>query len=110
MHPPLVGAHSLLKLFGLTKKKRTLYDHYMLSIHNSMKRDETYQKSAIQEKMEFPSNSSWIVFTDLVSHAALSGQHLLEQTFYLPAEKQLKPDLAPLKKLENYLQRSLLTA
>src|SRR2546429_2712052 len=32
----------------------------------------------------FPVGSTWMAFTDQVSHAAMAGQHLLEQTFYLP--------------------------
>lgn len=105
---PIPGVHTIMNLLGITKKKRTPYDHYMLNIHHKMKKDSNYQQKAIQEKMDFPANTTWIVFTDIVSHAALSGQHLLEQTFYLPAEAQLHPEWAPLKQLEGYLQRPLL--
>jgi len=105
---PFPGIHMMMNLFGITKQKRTPYDHYMLNIHHNMKKDSGYQEKAIQEKMDFPSNTTWIVFTDLVSHAALTGQHLLEQTFYIPTEAQLHPEWAPLKQLEGYLQRSLL--
>ena len=105
---PLPGAHALMKLCKVTKGKRSLYDHYMLKIHHTMKKDKAYQKKAIQEKVAFPANSTWIVFTDLVSHAALAGQHLLEQTFYLPPEAQFHPEWSPIKRLENYLRRSLL--
>ncbi len=108
INSPFPGSHGMMNLFGITKQKRTLYDHYMLNIHHKMKKDNNYQQNAIQERMDFPANTTWIVFTDLVSHAALSGQHLLEQTFYVPAHAQFHPEWAPLKQLEHYLQRSLL--
>lgn len=106
INKPLPGSRSLLKLIGATKEKRSLYDHYMLRLHNCMKKDDHYQKNAIQEHMDFPTNSTWIVFTDVVSHAALSGQHLLEQTFYLPVEAQCFPKLSPLMKLQDMLRYS----
>ncbi|AML55190.1 Kdo hydroxylase family protein [Coxiella burnetii] len=106
--PPLPLAHTLLNLLGITKRKRSLYDHYMLKIHNTMKGDEEYQKKAIQEKIASPANTTWVVFTDLVSHAALSGQHLLEQTFYIPPTAQFSPQYSPLKKLETLLGHNLL--
>lgn len=105
---PLPGAHTLMNLLGITKQKRSLYDHYMLNIHHKMKHDSVYQQHAIQEKVAFPPNTTWLVFTDLVSHAALAGQHLLEQTFYIPVDAQCHPEWAPLKQLEHYLQKPLL--
>lgn len=85
----------ILKLVKTTKTLRSPYDHYMLHLHDSMKRDDDYQKQAKKTRFDFPSQSSWIVFTDHVSHAALSGQFLLEQTFYLPINKMAKPELSP---------------
>ena len=35
--------------------------------------------------------TTWICFTDQVLHAAMSGQHLLEQTFVLEPENMLRP-------------------
>lgn len=90
----------MLKLAKATKSKRTAYDHYMLHLHNKMKCDDSYQSSLDKKLIEFPPNSTWLVYTDHVSHAALSGQFLLEQTFYLPADKMYNPKLAPL----NYWQ------
>lgn len=104
---PFPGKHWVMKAFGITKQKRSLYDHYMLNMHNNMKSDDKYQKKAIQHTIDFPPNTTWLVFTDQVSHAALSGQHLLEQTFYLPPEMQLHPEHSPLQKLERYLECEL---
>lgn len=93
---------NLLYMTRLTKKKRTEYDHYMLNLHDKMKLDDDYQHKLHKTRIEFPANSSWIVYTDKVSHAALSGQHLLEQTFYLAIEKMQDSKLAPISYLQNY--------
>jgi len=67
-----------------------------LHLHDTMKLDDVYQAQVEKVQIDFPAKSTWIVFTDHVSHAALSGQHLLEQTFYLPADKMATPDHSPL--------------
>jgi hypothetical protein len=100
---PLPGSAHLLKALGLTKSHRSQYDHYMLSIHDRMKMDDTYQRQATQTTVRFPSGSSWIVQTDHVSHAAMSGQYLLEQTFYLPTHAMLNEQLSPLRILERHV-------
>src|SRR6202050_3322169 len=41
--PPRPAAASLLYWLGITKGRRTAYDHFMLGIHDRMKADETYQ-------------------------------------------------------------------
>lgn len=86
----------LLKWTKTTKSLRSAYDHYMLHLHDSMKLDDAYQAQVNKIRVDFPAQSTWIVFTDHVSHAALSGQHLLEQTFYLPVESMANPECSPL--------------
>ena len=34
--------------------------------------------------MDLPAGSTWMTFTDQVSHAAMAGQYQFEQTFLLP--------------------------
>ncbi len=97
----------LLKLVKATKTLRSPYDHYMLKLHDTMKLDDDYQQTLNKYRFDFPSQSTWLVFTDQVSHAALSGQFLLEQTFYLPVEAMQKPELSPLKQWENTLHSRL---
>jgi len=96
-HP---GWARLLKMLRITKSYRTPYDHIMLHIHDQMKADLTYQKNAEQCEVRFPAQSSWIVQTDHVSHAAIAGQHVLEQTFYLSVDSMVNPELSPLRVLE----------
>lgn len=87
----------LLHWIKATKSLRSAYDHYQLHLHDSMKMDEHYQQSVPKFRFDFPAQSTWVVFTDQVSHAALSGQYLLEQTFYLPVSAMNNPALSPLK-------------
>jgi hypothetical protein len=87
----------ILKLLRATKTLRSAYDHYMLNLHDTMKMDDIYQAKVQKVQINFPAQSTWIVFTDQVSHAALSGQHLLEQTFYLPVEHMANPEFSPLR-------------
>lgn len=65
-----------------------------------MKENQEFQQSCSKAQLEFPPGSCWIVFTDMVSHAVLSGQFALEQTFLVPRGALLTPDEAPLYVLE----------
>lgn len=104
---PIWGVPTLLKALGITKDYRTAYDHYMLQIHDQMKDDQCYQQSVTYEEVLFPPGATWVAFTDQVSHAAMSGQHLFEQTFYLPVQGQKNPNTSPLKLLEGLLNQKL---
>lgn len=104
---PIWGVASFLQLVGITKDYRTEYDHYMLQIHDTMKGDNHYQKTVPQSEARFPPGSTWIVFTDQVSHAAMSGQHVLEQTFHLPVNGIKNTATNPLMVLEKRLNRQL---
>ena len=94
-----------LKLIKTTKTRRSPYDHYQIYLHDRMKRDNHYQQTVQKERIDFPANSTWIVFTDQTSHAALAGQFLLEQTFYLPVSAMTHPELSPLKQWEKIKNR-----
>lgn len=107
INKPIPGSAALLRFLKITKSYRTLYDHYMLKMHDLMKADEHYQKEAKQQEIQFPSGSSWIVQTDHVSHAAMQGQYVLEQTFYLPVNAMQDQSHAPLRILEKILNMKL---
>ena len=96
-----------LNWLGLTKSRRSAYDHYMLRLHDTMKADLDYQENAVQRQFDFPAVSTWITFTDKVSHAAMGGQYALEQTFYLPVDAMMDPEQSPLRMLEHTLGRRL---
>ena len=101
------GEARLLHALHLTKRLRTGYDHLMLELHDKVKADLGYQREAPQQHIDFPPGSSWIVFSDQVLHAAMSGQHMLEQTLMLPVEKMRRPERSPLKVLERMTGRAL---
>lgn len=105
---PFPGSAALLNFLNITKTYRTHYDHIMLHMHDNMKADVHYQETAPQQTICFPPNTSWIVQTDHVSHAAMQGQYLLEQTFYLPVESMQNPALSPLRVLETMMQHPLI--
>lgn len=107
INKPIRGISSLLRLLKITKSYRTLYDHYMLQMHNLMKADEEYQKTADQQEIRFKPGSTWIVQTDDVSHAAMQGQYVLEQTFYLPVKAMQDENRSPLRILEKILKQPL---
>lgn len=98
---------SVLNAVGVTKSLRSEYDHLMLQIHDRMKADEDYQRNAPQVRFDFPPGSTWICFSDQTVHAAMSGQHMMEQTFHLPAARQYNPDASPLAILSRLAGRPI---
>lgn len=104
---PLPGTGAILRLLHVTKSRRSAYDALMLQLHDRMKADTAYQVSAPQTEIDFPAGSTWIAFTDQVSHAAMAGQYQLEQTFLLPPAAMLDERRAPLRILERSVGRPL---
>jgi 3-deoxy-D-manno-oct-2-ulosonic acid (Kdo) hydroxylase len=97
-----------LQALGLTKGRRTAYDSVMLQLHDQGKLDDAWQAAEPKTELRFSPGATWIVYTDSVLHAALSGQHLLEQTFYLPPDAMAEPARAPVRVLERLMGRPLL--
>lgn len=97
----------LLATIGATKSQRSVYDQFMLSLHDNAKRNAAYQKSAPQVEIAFPSGTTWLCYTDQVLHAVLAGQYALEQTFHLDIAAMVDPTCSPLKVLERMAGRAL---
>jgi hypothetical protein len=104
---PVWGVSPLLKTLHITKGRRSAYDHFMLRLHDRMKSDPGYQTQAGGNVHEFEAGSTWMAFTDQVSHAATRGQYALEQTFYLPIASMHEPSRSPLRILERLAGRAL---
>jgi hypothetical protein len=85
---------------GLPVVLRSPYDEFMLRLHDYLKRNSEFQTTCAKERLDFPPGSTWTVFTDFVSHAALSGQYALEQTFIIARESLVLPEKAPVNVLE----------
>jgi hypothetical protein len=92
---------------GLPVVDRPPYDRYMLKFHHAMKEDTTFQANCRKDRWEFPPGASWIVFTDGTSHACLSGQYMLEQTFIVRRSSLVCPEKAPIAILEKLAGHSL---
>lgn len=84
----------------LPQSRRSPYDVIMHRFHNFLKENEEFQKDCTKQRWEFPPLSSWIAFTDMVSHAVLSGRMALEQTFIVPRRLMVHPEQAPAGILE----------
>ncbi len=105
---PLPGSAAIRRLLHLTKTRRTVYDAFMLQLHDLMKADDGFQRGSPQAQLEFPCGSTWVAFTDAVSHAALAGQYQFEHTFLVPVAAMDRPERSPLRILERLTSSSLL--
>jgi hypothetical protein len=105
---PLPGSAALMHALGITKARRSEYDHLMLQLHDRVKADLAYQREAPQLDVNFAPGTTWVLFSDQVLHAAMGGQFMLEQTLYLDVEHQQRPQASPLKVLERLTGRPLL--
>jgi 3-deoxy-D-manno-oct-2-ulosonic acid (Kdo) hydroxylase len=100
--PHLIGRRvaRLASAAGIPIVDRPLYDRFMLTFHHYLKNNREFQEGSPKSKWEFPPGSTWLVFTDMVPHAVLSGRFALEQTFLVSRQALLRPDLAPYRVLE----------
>jgi hypothetical protein len=98
----------LLAALHVTKSLRSEYDHLMLQLHDAMKSDLDYLQDAHQVTMPFAPGAVWVCFSDQTSHAVMSGQYMLEQTFHLPADAQYDPASSPLAILTRLTGRTLI--
>jgi 3-deoxy-D-manno-oct-2-ulosonic acid (Kdo) hydroxylase len=104
---PLPGSAWLLKTLKITKRRRTEYDHLMLQLHDRAKGDAEFQRNGPQQRIDFAPGTTWVVYSDQVLHAAMGGQHMMEQTFYLQVEHLQQPQTSPLRTLERLTGRPL---
>jgi len=107
---PVPGSAWLLHKLGITKSRRSAYDHLMLQLHDQVKADSTYQRTAPQQEFSFLPGATWIVFTDQVLHAAMSGQFAFEQTFYLDPQGLSNRGECPLDILEAFARRPFISS
>ena len=72
------------------------YDRAMRRFHNFMKDSPEFQHDlANRQEYRFPPYSAWMVLTDAVSHACLSGRHALTLTCLVLLANCRHPELAP---------------
>jgi 3-deoxy-D-manno-oct-2-ulosonic acid (Kdo) hydroxylase len=98
---------ALGRVAHLPQARRSPYDVIMHRFHNFLKENEDFQTSCTKQRWEFSPRSCWIAFTDTVSHAVLSGQMAMEQTFIVPRRLMVHPEQAPASILERITGVSL---
>lgn len=92
---------------GLPVPDRSPYDHFMLRFHDYLKANRAFQDSPQKSRWEFPPHSTWIVFTDSVPHAVLSGRFALEHTYIVSEDDLVSPERSPRQVLERLCGTSL---
>lgn len=101
------GIHGLAGKLGLRGADRTPYDAFMLHFHDYLKESTDFQQNFPKNRLEFPPLATWLVFTDGVAHAAMSGQYAMEQTLLIPPSALVAPQQAPYRILETLAGRPL---
>ncbi len=97
-----------LGAMGLPVRERTPYDEFMLRFHDWLKENTAFQTArAGKERRQFPPLATWLVFTDGLPHAVVSGQSAMEQTFLIPVEALVAPEAAPIRVLERIAGKAL---
>jgi len=112
LHPPQRSKAAQLlartvSQIGLPVADRTHYDEYMLYLHDWLKENTGFQKDSPKREIVFPSGCCWMVYTDGVPHAVMSGQFALEQTFIVPLDALVSPEVSPLRVLESATGKKL---
>jgi hypothetical protein len=105
---PFPGSAWLMQQLRITKSRRSPYDHIMLGLHDAMKADLDYQRDCRQQSIGFKPGAGWMCFSDQATHAVMSGQFMMEQTFFLPVEHMLDPQRSPLAQLQALTGRPLI--
>ena len=78
------------------------YDRAMRKFHNYMKDTPSFQQQQQgHQEFRFPPFSAWMVYTDMVSHACLSGQHAFVHTSLVRLENCHLPEMAPINILRD---------
>ena len=72
------------------------YDRAMKRMHDTLKDDPAFQADESRfRRFEFAPRASWMVLSDMVSHACISGQHALVCTWTVPLAALARPELSP---------------
>ncbi len=87
-------------VLGLPVPDRSGYDRFMLHFHDWLKENTEFQTASPKVRTDFSPGCTWLVYTDGVPHAVLSGQYVLEQTFIIPQPVLVAPQRSPLRVLE----------
>jgi hypothetical protein len=98
----------LLGLFTPGRRRRSVYDAFMLRFHDFLKAKEEFQEHGPKRYWSFPPGSAWLVFTDTASHAALRGRYALEHSYFIAPQTLALPAESPPVLLEKACGRPVL--
>jgi hypothetical protein len=90
----------VLRLLRPGRPRRSAYDAFMLRFHNFLKAQDDFQERGPKRFWSFPPGSTWLVFTDTASHAALRGRFALEHSYFVAPQALVLPDESPAALLE----------
>jgi hypothetical protein len=105
----LRGIKQVARSVGIPITVRSPYDDFMLRFHNFLKENSDFQKNCPKDYWDFPPNTCWMVYTDMTSHAVLSGQYALEQTYIISRHAMVTPEKAPVRILEKMVGAALVS-
>jgi hypothetical protein len=95
------------RLAGSSLETCDAYDRFMLRLHDWMEANADFQRNANKERVEFPPGASWLVFTDGLPHAVVSGQFALDHTLLIEYSALVAPETAPVAILERLSGKKL---
>lgn len=98
-NPVVAALRSIASKIGLPAPDRSPYDEYMLFLHDWLKENTEFQTNSPKWELQFAPGACWMVYTDGVPHAVMSGRYALEQTFIVPAQALVSPEVAPVNVL-----------
>jgi hypothetical protein len=90
----------LLGIFQPARRRRSVYDTFMLRFHDYLKANDEFQEHGPNRFWAFAPGSAWIVFTDVASHAALRGRFALEHSYFVAPDSLALPAESPPALLE----------
>jgi hypothetical protein len=96
--PAMAALSGVASKIGLAPN-RSAYDEYMLFLHDWLKENTEFQTSSPKWELQFAPGTCWMVYTDGVPHAVMSGRYALEQTFIIPTTALVSPEVAPVNVL-----------
>jgi hypothetical protein len=85
----------VLGFFSPGRRKRSVYDSFMLRFHDFLKANEEFQERGPKRFWSFPHGSAWLVFTDTASHAVLRGRYALEHSYFVAPRTLALPAESP---------------
>jgi hypothetical protein len=102
---PLAGwlrhlGQGVLRLLRPRRRRRSVYDTFMLRFHDFLKGSEEFQERGPKRLWTFPPGSAWLAMTDTCSHSVLRGRYALEHSYFVSPATLALPDEAPPALLE----------